>query len=236
MDEKVIKQVPFDICPEQIIIDSNHKLAYISSGSNSSIYVFSLETMTLKRQLKVNGMCEKLTLSEDGSKIFYVDRNTNNIWAMELDNNYMLKNIGSFPNISKIAYVNGKIYITSRTQNRLAIVDYDSLELKSELEVCEKPVDLFVKNDELYILGAAENLVEVLDTKEDVITDKLFLNTNAFATNITPIDKTDMIMVTNARSGLYSVIDTATKEIVKTSPLDVPVRSIVVVDKVKTIK
>ena len=30
--------------------------------------------------------------------------------------------------------VNGKIYITSRTQNRLAIVDYDSLELKSELE------------------------------------------------------------------------------------------------------
>lgn len=236
MDEKVIKQVPFDICPEQIIIDGNHKLAYISSGSNSSIYVFSLETMTLKRQLKVNGMCEKLTLSEDGSKIFYVDRNTNNIWAMELDNNYMLKNIGSFPNISKIAYVNGKIYITSRTQNRLAIVDYDSLELKSELEVCEKPVDLFVKNDELYILGAAENLVEVLDTKEDVITDKLFLNTNAFATNITPIDKTDMIMVTNARSGLYSVIDTATKEIVKTSPLDVPVRSIVVVDKVKTIK
>lgn len=236
MDEKVIKQIPFDVCPEQILIDNNHKLAYISSGSNSSIYVFSLETMTLKRQLKVNGMCEKLTLSEDGSKIFYVDRNTNNIWAMELDNNYMLKNIGSFPNISKIAYVNGKIYITSRTQNRLAIVDYDSLELKAELEVCEKPVDLYAKNDELYILGAAENLVEVLDTKEDVITDKLFLNTNAFATNITPIDKTDMIMVTNARSGLYSVIDTATKEIVKTSPLDVPVRSIVVVDKVKTIK
>lgn len=236
MDEKVIKQVPFEICPEQILIDNDKKLAYISSGSNSSIYVFSLETMTLKRQLKVNGMCEKLTLSEDGSKIFYVDRNTNNIWAMELDNNYMLKNIGSFPNISKIAYVNGKIYITSRTQNRLAIVDYETLELQAELEVCEKPVDLYAKNDELYILGAAENLVEVLDTKEDVITDKLFLNTNAFATNITPIDKTDMIMVTNARSGLYSVIDTATKEIVKTSPLDVPVRSIVVVDKVKTIK
>ncbi len=236
MDEKVIKQIPFDVCPEQILIDNNHKLAYISSGSNSSIYVFSLETMTLKRQLKVNGMCEKLTLSEDGSKIFYVDRNTNNIWAMELDNNYMLKNIGSFPNISKIAYVNGKIYIISRTQNRLAIVDYDTLELQAELEVCEKPVDLYAKNDELYILGAAENLVEVLDTKEDVITDKLFLNTNAFATNITPIENTDMIMVTNARSGLYSVIDTATKEIVKTSPLDVPVRSIVVVDKVKTIK
>lgn len=236
MDEKVIKQIHFDICPEQIIIDKDKKLAYISSGSNSSIYVFSLETMTLKRQLKVNGLCEKLTLSEDGTKIFYVDRNTNNIWAMELDNNYLLKNIGSFPNISKIAYVDGKIYIISRTQNRLAVVDYETMELLTELEVCEKPVDLYAHNNELYILGASENLVDVLDTEEDVITDKLYLNTNAFATNITPIDDTDMIMITNARSGLYSVIDTTTKEIVKTSPLDVPVRSIVVVDKVKTIK
>lgn len=236
MDEKVIKQIHFDVPPEQIVIDKANKLAYISAGSNSSIYVFSLETMTLKRQLKVNGMCEKLTLSPDGTKIFYVDRNKNDIWAIELDNEYLLKNIGSFPNISKIAFTNGKIYIISRTQNRLAIVDYETLNLMSELEVCEKPVDLYVHGNELYILGAKENLVEVLDTEEDVITDKLFLNTNAFATTITQIADTDMIMITNARSGLYSVIDTLTKEIVKTSPLDVPVRSIVVTDKVKTIK
>ncbi len=47
--------------------------------------------MTLKRQLKINGLCEKFTLSEDGNKLFYVDRNKNNIWAIELDNNYKLK-------------------------------------------------------------------------------------------------------------------------------------------------
>lgn len=234
-DDKVIKQVNFEICPEQIIIDNTNKIAYISSGANSSIYIFSLETMTLKKQLKINGMCEKLTLSEDGTKLFYVDRNTNDIWAIELDNQYLLKNIGSFPNISKIAYINGKIYIISRTKNRLAIVDYNTLELKSELEVCEKPVDLYAHNGELYILGAQENLLEVLNTQEDVITDKLFLNTNAFATNISPIENTEMIIVTNARSGLYSVIDMPTKEIVKTSPLDVPVRSIVITDKVKKI-
>lgn len=236
MDEKVIKEVHFEICPEQIIIDKNKKLAYISSGSNSSIYLFSLETMTLKKQLKINGKCEKLTLSEDGTKLFYVDRNTNDVWAVEMDNNFLLKNIGSFPNISKIAYVNGKIYLISRTQNRLAIVDYETLGLMSEIEVCEKPVDMYAHNNELFILGAQDNLLEVLNTREDVITDKLFLNTNAFATNITPIDNSEMIMITNARAGLYSVVDTVTKDIVKTSPLDVPVRAIVVTDKVKTIK
>lgn len=236
MDEKVIKKVNFETNPEQIIIDKDKKIAYISSGQDSSIYVFSLETMTLKRKLKINGLCEKLTLSEDGTKIFYVDRNKNDIWAIELDNNYKLKNIGTFPNISEIAYVNGKIYVISRTQSRLAIVDYDTYELIKELFVCEKPVNLYVNGNELYILGAADNIVEVLDTTDDIITDKLYLNTNAFATNITPIENTSMIMITNARSGLYSVVDTESKDIIKTSPLEHPVRSIVVTDKVKTIK
>ena len=45
-----------------------------------------------------------------------------------------------------------------------------------------------------------------------------------------------MRMVTNARPGMYSVVDTEYKDIIKTSPLNVPVRSIVVLDKVKTIK
>ena len=95
---------------------------------------------------------------------------------------------------------------------------------------------MYVKGDELYVLGAQDNIMEVLDTKDDVITDKLYLNTNSFATNITPIEDTSMIMVTNARPGMYSVVDTEYKDIVKTSPLNVPVRTIVVLDKVKTIK
>ncbi|MBP3820866.1 hypothetical protein J6G99_04385 [bacterium] len=236
MDEKVIKTVQFDTVPEQILMDKDKKIAYITSSANSSVYVFNLETMTLKRQLKINGKCDKFTLSQDGTKIFYVDRNKNDIWSIELDNNYLLKNIGTFPNISEIAYLNGKIYVISRTKNRLAIVNYETLELVKELETCEKPVDLYAYNNDLYVLGAQDNIVEILDTTDDMITDKLFLNTESFATKITPIDNSELIMITNAKSGMYSVVDTQTKDIVKTSPLDVPVRAIVITNKVKTIK
>ena len=58
----------------------------------------------IKQNLSTWKMCEKLTLSEDGSKIFYVDKKTNEIWAVELNNKYLLKEIGRFPNTSKIAY------------------------------------------------------------------------------------------------------------------------------------
>lgn len=236
MDEKVIKDVTFDEVPEQIIIDKDNSIAYISAGANSSIYVFDLNTMTKKRQLKINGKCDKLILADNGKKIFYVDRNKNDIWSIELDNKYKLTNLGTFPNISDIAYVNGKVYVISRTKNRMAIVDYESHELIKEIYTCEKPVKLYVHNDDLYILGAEENIIEIMDTKNDLITDKLYMESNSFATNITPIENTELIMVTNAKSGMYSVIDTVSKDIVKTSPLEVPVRSIVVTDRVKTIK
>lgn len=236
MDEKIIKDVTFDEIPEQIVIDKENKIAYISSGSSSSIYVFDLQTMTKKRQLKINGKCDKLILADNGKKIFYVDRNKNDIWAIELDNRYKLNNLGTFPNISDIAYLNGKVYAVSRTRSRMAIVDYNTLDLVKELYTCEKPVRLYSHGDDLYILGANDNIVEIIDTKDDLVTDKLYLDTESFATNITPIDNTELIMVTNAKAGMYSVIDTATKDIIKTSPLDIPVRAIVVTDKVKTIK
>ncbi|MBP3847799.1 hypothetical protein J6I39_08640 [bacterium] len=236
MDEKIIKEVTFEDIPEQIIIDNDKKVAYISSGSSSGIYVFDLGSMTKKRLLKINGKCDKLILADGGNKIFYVDRNTNDIWSIELDNRYKLNNLGNIPNISDIAYVNGKVYVISRTRDRMAIVDYETSELIKEIYTCEKPVKLYVHGDDLYILGAADNIIEVMDTKDDLITDKLYLDTESFATNITPIDKTELIMVTNAKAGMYSVVDTVSKDIIKTSPLEVPVRSIVVTNKVKTIK
>ena len=70
-DDKIIKEIDLQTQPDEIIIDEKNKLAYISSGEDASMYVVSLETMTLKRQLRLNGMCEKVILSDDGTKLFY---------------------------------------------------------------------------------------------------------------------------------------------------------------------
>lgn len=234
-DDKVIKQIEIKTQPDEIIMDYKNKIAYISSPEDSSIYVVSLENMTLKRQIKLNGMCEKIILSEDGTKIFYNDKQTNTIWAVELDNEYLLKEIGKFPNVSKIAYVNGKVYITSRTKNRLAIVDYVTGGLMSENSVSEKPVDMLVYNNDLFILGASENTIEVIDTKIDKLTHTIVLPTNGFSTKINKIDGTNLALVTDAKAGKYIILNLQTKEIVASNPIATPVSSIVVANKIKKI-
>lgn len=234
-DDQIIKQIYTKTQADEILIDKTKNIAYVSSSEDSSIYMVNLETMTLFRQIKITGMCEKLTLSEDGTKLFYYDKKTRDIWAIELDNDYLLKEIGKFPNVSKIAFTNNKIYILSRTKNHLAIIDYDTVGLIAEIEVCEKPVDAITFHNKLYILGATDNVIEVLDTKTDLITDKIYLSTYGFSTKIYHIEGTNIALITDTKSSLYTIFDLGMKQVIKTIPLDIPVSSIVVTEKVKKI-
>ena len=234
-DEQIIKQIKLQTQPEEILIDAPHKIAYIASPKSASIYVVNLETMTLKKQLKLNGMCEKLTLSEDGTKIFYVDKQTNEVWSIELDNGYLLKELGRFPNTSKIAYANGKVYITSRTKNRLAIIDYKSIGLIGETNITEKPVDMLTQNDNLYILGAINNEICIIDTKTDQLTDIIKLGEEGFSTKIFRLDNTNLAIITDTKAKKYSIFDLENKKVVTTNAVEIPISSIVVVDSVKKI-
>ena len=68
-----------------------------------------------------------------------------------------------------------------------------------------------------------------------MITDSIYLNTKGFSTKISPIDGTDLAIVTDTTAGMYSVLNMKNKQIIKTNPLETPVSSIVVVDKVQKI-
>ena len=234
-DDQIIKQIYTKTQPDEIIIDNNKKIAYVSSSIDSSIYMVNLETMTLSKQIKITGMCEKLTLSEDGTKLFYYDKRTRDIWAIELDNNYLLKEIGKFPNVSKIAFTNGKIYVTSRTKNRIAIIDYNTVGLIVEMEICEKPVDMQTFHNRVYVLGAGDNSVQVIDAKTDQITDSIYLNTNGFSTKISWIEGTNIALITDTKASLYTVFDLGMNRVIKTIPIDIPANAIVVTDKIRKI-
>ena len=233
-DDKVIKEIEFKTQPDEIIIDEQNKLAYVSSGESASIYVISLETMTLKRQIRINGLCEKLSLSEDGTKLFYNDKQTREVWVVELNNNYLMKLVGKFPNVSKIEYLDGNVYLTSRTKDRLAIVDYETMTLISENIISAKPVDMISYDKNLFILCAGDKAVDVIDTTNDSIVGTIELS-NYFPTKITKIENSPIAIITDASGGTYSILDMDKKEIIKTNRLDIPVNAVFITKPPKKI-
>ncbi len=232
-DDRIIKQLDLTTNGGEIVMDGKHNVAYVSSPDANTIYQIALSDMTLKKKIKVNGRCERMILNDD--YLIYVDRFTNKIWSIELDNEYTLKDLGSYPNISKLVYVNGNLYLASRTKNRIAVLDYKNQTLLSEYETVKKPVDMIAYGKYLYVLGAEDNVVQVIDRTNDEPVANVMLSTNGFPTSMTLIPNTGLVLISDAKSGKYSVMDLNKRIIIKTNPLDMPASHIVIGKNIRKI-
>ena len=112
---------------------------------------------------------------------------------------------------------------------------FRSVGLIVEMEICEKPVDMQVFHNRVYVLGAGDNSVQVIDAKTDAVTDSIYLNTNGFSTKISWIEGTNIALITDTKTSLYTVFDLGMNKVIKTIPIDIPANSIVVTEKVKKI-
>lgn len=230
-DSRFIKQINLGSFPEKIVLDEDNNKAYITSPNASTIYVIDLVTMSLTQKIRVNGYCENLILADN--KMFYVDKLKNDIWAIEPDNEYTLKNIGKFPNVSALAFVNNQLYIISRTKSRVAIIDYSTLGLIAEFTTVNKPSAMLVFGDYLYILGAQNNVLERINLVSGKTESKIELNTDGFSTGFKRIEETDLAVVIDVKQNKYTVVDLDKGKIIKTYATTVPIKDVIIADKVK---
>lgn len=232
-DDRIIKQLDLTTQGGEILMDNFNNKAYVASPAASAIYVIDINTMTLTQRIKINGMCEKLTLS--GDYLMYVDKLSDSVWSIELGNNYNLRNLGKFPNISKILYNNGLVYLTSRTKNRIAVLDYNNKQLVSEFETVEKPVDMMVYENSLYILGAKDNQIQVINIHDNEPVGMINIGGEGFATKFCTIPNSNLVIVTDTKLGQYTIVDLQRNKVVKTNGTELPVSNVIVGKKIKKI-
>ncbi len=230
-DTRFIKQISLGSNPEEILVDNASQKAYITSPAASTIYVVDLNTMSLIQKIKVNGYCEKLILTED--KMFYVDKLKNEIWGIELKKDYELKDIGHFPNVSAVAFKDNKLYLSSRTKSRVAIIDYETLGLINEFTTVNKPISMLLYGNILYVLGAQNNIIQKIDTATDGVIGTIELGTGGFSSGLNRIDNTPLAVVTDLKNNMYSIIDISKGKLLKTYSVNVPIKDVVITDEVE---
>ncbi len=230
-DSRFIKQINVPSNPEEILLDEVNNKAYITSPSASTIFVIDLETMSLTQKIKINGYCENLLLKDD--KLFYVDKLKNEIWAIELKNQYELKDIGLFPNVSALAFRNNKLYISSRTKSRIAIIDYSTLGLINEFTTVNKPIGMLLYDKYLYVLGAQNNEIQKINTDNDEVVDVISIGTNGFSSGLKSIENSSFAVINDIKNNQYSIFDLAKGKVLKTYQVNVPIKSVVITNKVE---
>ena len=230
-DSRFIKQIPLGANPEQILIDEDANKAYVTAPSISTIFVVDLKTMSLCQKIKINGYCEHILLSD--GKLFYVDKLHNEIWAIELKNEYALKDIGKFPNVSALAFFNNKLFIASRTKSRIAVIDYDTLNLLNEFTTVSKPTAMLMHGNILYVLGSQSNEIQLIDTSNATAMATIPLGTSGYSSGLTRVTGTNYAIVNDLKNNYYSIIDLPSGTILKTYELNIPIKDVIIADKVR---
>lgn len=230
-DSRFIKQIALGTNPDEIIVDEENDKAYVTAPSSSMIFVIDLKTMSIIQKIRINGYCEKLLLAEN--KIFYVDKMKSDIWAIETDNGYALRNVGQFPNASSLAFSNNKLYIASRTKNRIAVIDYNTLGLEHEFLIDNKPVSIIKYGNILYVLSAQNNIVQVINTETDEFTGKIKIPGDGFSSKFNLIPDTHYAVIADVKLNNYSILDLNTGELVKTYSVNIPIKDVKIAEKVK---
>ena len=150
-----------------------------------------------------------------------------------MDNDYLLKDIGKFPNVSALEYANGKLFISSRTKSRIAVIDYETLKPLTEFTTVNKPISMLLNKDILYVLGAQSNEIQKINTTNNSIAGTITLGTNGFSSGLKRVDNTNMAVVCDLKNNYYTLIDLESGTLLKTYAVNIPIKDVIIADKVQ---
>ena len=229
-NEEIAKQIDLGITPDEIIITNDEKYAYVISNNSPYLFVIDLNTMNLVKQIQIKGNPEKIAFSDDEQKIVYQDAKTNDIYSVELKNNYVNIYQCNVPNVSKIALINNNLYALSRTKNVFKIFPYQEfLEEKTakDTKVFGSKKSYYVKSAVFTAGPVARNIKKQEQEKmEQEELEKTVQVEDGVSVDLSvkPVDllyKNGKIFVLSAITNSVDVFNPQTNALEKTIPLKI---------------
>ena len=99
-----------------------------------------------------------------------------------------------------------------------------------DIDIGKKPVDMYAKDNKIFILCAGENTVYTFDiSSESVISSKLPVD--GFSKSFTPVPNSDLAVITNMADLKYVVYDMGKDKAVQTLPINDYINMITILDR-----
>lgn len=204
--EVLAKKIDLSFQPSEIILNSDKTKAYVSVMDDQSIFVIDLKTMSLTEKIRIKGYPKNIAISPDDKMMAYIDKNTGDIYTLSFGEMYMNKFIYNASNVSKIALNGDKIYLLSRTDNELQVVDMTIKDVIYKQPVAQKPIDILLRNNKLYIL-CASNELDIFNLADYSMESVFKLPSSGFSKKMVTVPGSNLLLITNVSDKKYFVYD-----------------------------
>lgn len=228
--EVLAKKLDLSYHPSEIILNSDKTKAYVAVSDDQAIFLIDLKTMALVEKIKIKGYPKNIAISEDNKTIAYQDKNTGDIYTLSLDETYLNKYVYNASNISKLIIKGGNIFILSRTLNELQVVDTEIKDMIYKQEVAQKPVDMMLINNKIYILCAGNEL-DIFNLDDFSYEQAMKFSDKGFLKKIVKVPDSTLLLITNVTERKYFVYDYEKNRILQTVNTPVYINDLQLINK-----
>ena len=231
-DENIIAKISVDEITTDGVIDKKNNVAYITSSKGHAIYLIDLNSMSLKKVIKLDQRPSRITYCEVDDTISFFDEYKARVFNMTKTNNdYVVAQIGEVNNVSSVMSDVANIYAISRTDSTLNIFDKTTAKLISTIELDKKPTDAIMKGTKIYILCSKEGHLDVFDIVQNKLIAKTALDKDEFYSKLTLLPDGKNVIITGVDADNYLIYNLDETKIVKKQDSYVNVSNIVVINK-----
>lgn len=228
--EVLAKKIDLSYQPTEIILNKDKTKAYVAVGDDQSIFLIDLKTMSLVEKIKIKGYPKNIAISADDKQIAYMDKNTGDIYTLALNETYLNKYVYNASNISKIVIKGNNIYLLSRTENELQVIDTEIKDIIYKQPVAKKPVDMMLIDNKLYILSASNELM-IFNLEDYSVVSQLKLPAQGFCKKLVKVPSSNLLLITNVSDKKYFVYDIEKNTILQTVNTSVYINDLQLLNK-----
>lgn len=228
--EVFAKKIDLTFQPTEILISNDKSKAYVAVGDDQSIFIIDLKTMALSEKIKIKGYPKNITLTDNNKTLVYTDKNTGDIYSLTLDETYLNKFIYNASNISKIIATDKNLYLLSRTDNTLQVIDNELKDIIYKENVGTKPLDMLLSGNKLYIL-CASNELDIFNLENFALESKIKLSDSGFSKKLLKLPNSNLFLITNVSDKKYLIFDTTKNKVIQTINTTVYINDLQILNK-----
>ena len=211
------KKIDISAIPSEIVLTADKNTAYVAATNEEAIFVIDVKSMSLVEKIKIVGFPKHMYFDEKAGMIGYIDRTSGDVYILTTTMPYVNKKIAKVGNVSKLLVSDNKVYLLSRTENKLSVYDIELQEMIFDIDTVVKPVDMAQFGKKLYILSGT-NKLQIFNMEDYLMEADVTIAEKGFTKDIIKVPGSNFVLITNIAGNNYYVFDVTKNQVVQTVP------------------
>jgi YVTN family beta-propeller protein len=132
----VSRNLAVGMSPEHLLLSPDERTLYVNNAGDGTVAAISLADGQTTRTFKVGEGPHGIDISDDGTTLFVSSKLENKLLSIDLvTGKIRIRTLGPMPYHVTTITGTGKLYVTSRAEPRIWVLDQNTLELRGEIPI-----------------------------------------------------------------------------------------------------